>query len=110
MTPGAAAWALQRFGAHIIADKEHLAPAAAGLRTLIVPSNKASCLADLAWSLSQHPRARFAVCINAGLDVHGGNPAVADAAAMLSGEERLVELLLAGSQPAQHRCTLVAML
>lgn len=43
-------------------------------------------LADLAWSLSQHPRARFAVCVNAGLDNHSGSAAVADTAAMLSGQ------------------------
>lgn len=43
-------------------------------------------LADLAWSLAQHPRARFAVCVNAGLDNHSGSAAVADTAAMLSGQ------------------------
>ena len=85
LCPHAAAWALQRIGEHNT-DKEHLAAAAAGLRTLVVPSNQVGNLADLAWSLSQHPRARFAVCVNAGLDNHSGSAAVADTAAMLSGQ------------------------
>jgi hypothetical protein len=78
------AWALQRIGEQIT-DKEHLAAAAAGLRTLVLPANQVGSLADLAWSLSQHPRTRFAVCINAGLDVNGSSPVIADAAAMFSG-------------------------
>lgn len=83
----AAAWALQRIGQLDFSSGE-LKPAAAGLRTLVVPSNQLGSLADLAWSLSQHPRTRFAVCINAGLDIHGGSPVVADVAAMLSGVMR----------------------
>ncbi len=93
--PLTAAWALQRIGEHTT-DKEHLAAATAGLRTLVVPSNQVGGLADLAWSLSQHPRTRWAVCINAGLDVHGGSAAVADAAAMLSGGKWLRPSLFDG--------------
>lgn len=47
----------------------------------MVPASQlgGSGLADLAWSLSQHPRTRFAVVINSGLGSVG-----AEAAAMLS--------------------------
>ena len=58
-----------------------LQPAAAGLRTLVLPANQLSSLADLAWSLSQHPRTRFAVVAN-GMEACGS---VGDVAAMLSG-------------------------
>ena len=73
-----AAWALQRLEGAVPAD---LQPAAAGLRTLVLPANQLSSLADLAWSLSQHPRTRFAVVAN-GMEACGS---VGDVAAMLSG-------------------------
>ena len=73
-----AAWALQRLEGAVPAE---LQPAAAGLRTLVLPANQLSSLADLAWSLSQHPRTRFAVMAN-GMEACGS---VGDVAAMLSG-------------------------
>jgi hypothetical protein len=73
-----AAWALQRLEGSAPAE---LQPAAAGLRTLVLPANQLSSLADLAWSLSQHPRTRFAVVAN-GMEACGS---VGDVAAMLSG-------------------------
>lgn len=72
-----AAWALQRLEEQVPTE---LAAAAGGLRTLVVPSSQlGQGLADLAWSLSQHPRTRFAVVATAGLEKS------ADAAAALSG-------------------------
>lgn len=73
-------WALQQLEAQVPAE---LRPAAGGLRTLVLPAGQVGSLADVAWTLSQHPRARFAVVVNSGLE--GSSPAVADAAAMLSG-------------------------
>ncbi|KAL4859199.1 hypothetical protein ACK3TF_000961 [Chlorella vulgaris] len=58
-----------------------LAAAAAGLRVLLLPATQISSLPELAWSLSQQPRARFVVIVN-GLE--SGN-STADHAAMLSG-------------------------
>jgi hypothetical protein len=55
---------------------------AAGLRVLVLPATQLGKLADLAWSLSQHPRTRFVVLANS---MEGGGMAVGDLAAMLSG-------------------------
>ena len=73
-------WALQRLPSRV---PQGLAADAEGLRTLVLPSTHASALADLAWTLSQHPRCRFAVLAPGG--VGGGGAAAADAAAILSG-------------------------
>lgn len=74
-----AVWALQRLESQVPPE---LQPCAAGLRVLVLPAAQVSKLADLAWSLSQHPRTRFVVLAN-GLD--SGGMAAGDMAAMLSG-------------------------
>ena len=58
-----------------------LQPAAGALRTVVVPAHHFANLPGLAWSLSQHPRTRFAVVAN-GMEACGS---VGDVAAMLSG-------------------------
>lgn len=88
-------WALQRLQQQVPAE---LAAQAAGIRTLVLPSSQLGSLADLAWSLGQYPRARFAVVVN-GLGGSGGAGA-ADVAAILSGYDGFSwpsnTLLLAG--------------
>ena len=60
-------WALQRVERYVPGE---LQGAARGLRTVVLPSAKLSTLPELAWSLSQHPRARFVVVAN-GLEACG---------------------------------------
>lgn len=78
-----------------------LRDAAGGLRTLVLPAAQLGSLPDLAWSLSQHPRARFVVLANGlGGDGGSGGAVNGDTAAMLSG--RAVPGVVAG-QGAVHQ-------
>ena len=76
-----ASWALQRIGGQVAPA---LQPAAAGLRTVVLPSSQLSTLPELAWSLSQHPRMRFVVVAPDGMDAPR-NISTGDLAALLSG-------------------------
>lgn len=62
------------------AAKEGRGPA---FRAVVLPASKASTLSDLAWALSQHPRARFLVLLQAGDSIPAAS--LPDVAAMLSG-------------------------
>lgn len=53
-------------------------------RLVVVPAQQLGALAELAWALSQHPRARFLVVAHAGDNLPPSS--LADLAAMLSGE------------------------
>ena len=77
-----AVWALQVGVVQEVA--EELRPQAEGLRVVVLPSSQLGSLPELAWSLSQHPRARWVVLANglSSLSAQG----VADLAAMMSGE------------------------
>jgi hypothetical protein len=97
-----AAWALQRLPSQAPSE---LQAAAGGLRTLLLPAGQLGSLSSLAWSLSQHPRARFAVVVTS---LDSGAPA-ADLAAMMSGggqhvmvpahdDSLAAEMLLANAQ------------
>ncbi|PSC71126.1 ATPase (AAA+ superfamily) [Micractinium conductrix] len=76
-----AVWALQVGVVQEVA--EELRPQAEGLRVVVLPSSQLGSLPELAWSLSQHPRARWVVLANglSSLSAQG----VADLAAMMSG-------------------------
>ena len=73
-------WALQRLPSRVAPE---LRDAAAGVRTVLLPASRLGGLPELAWALSQHPRARFVVVAN-GLEEEGGSSR-ADAIAALSG-------------------------
>ncbi|KAL4426710.1 hypothetical protein ABPG77_004766 [Micractinium sp. CCAP 211/92] len=81
-----ASWALQYLRRELTSHAPELREAAGGLRTLVLPAAQLGSLPDLAWSLSQHPRARFVVLANGmGGDGGSGGAVGGDVAAMLSG-------------------------
>ncbi|KAL4458713.1 hypothetical protein ABPG75_013578 [Micractinium tetrahymenae] len=81
-----ASWALQYLRREVTSHSPELRAAAGGLRTLVLPAAQLGSLADLAWSLSQHPRTRFVVLANGmGGDGGSGGAVGGDVAAMLSG-------------------------
>lgn len=81
-----ASWALQYLRREVTEHSPELRDAAGGLRTLVLPAAQLGSLPDLAWSLSQHPRARFVVLANGlGGDGGSGGAVNGDTAAMLSG-------------------------
>jgi hypothetical protein len=67
------------------------APAAQGegpaFRAVVVPAGQLATMGELAWALSQHPRARFLVLLQAGDSLPPSS--LADVASFLSGGERI---------------------
>lgn len=99
--PRPAAWALQYLRREVTGHSPELRDAAGGLRTLVLPASHLGSLPDLAWSLSQHPRARFVVLANGlGGDGGSGGAVNGDTAAMLSG--RAAPGVVAGQGAVQH--------